>query len=161
MYPKKIIIHHSATPDRTLRDFTAIKEYHIKVRKFSDIGYHYVIERVGLRKETGDLYDNYVINYGRKPNIVGAHALYHNADSIGICVIGNFNIDEVAYAQELTLIELCTSLCAVFRINADNIFGHGELLRTNTECPGKHLKEIIPNVREYVHDSNINSYLIV
>ena len=72
----EIIIHCSATPEG--KDFTVddIRRWHL-ARKFSDIGYHYVVYRDGS------------VHKGRAENLVGAHCVGHNAHSIGVCYIGN------------------------------------------------------------------------
>lgn len=76
----EIIIHCSATPEG--KDFTVddIRRWHL-ARKFSDIGYHYVVYRDGS------------VHKGRAENLVGAHCLGHNANSIGICYIGGVSAD--------------------------------------------------------------------
>ena len=75
----KVIIHCAAT--RPSMDIGAkeIREWHIKQRKWSDIGYHYVIRR------NGELED------GRPLEIAGAHTQGHNVHSIGICLVGGIN----------------------------------------------------------------------
>jgi hypothetical protein len=55
-----------------------IKRWHVEDRKFSDIGYHYIIDRNGA------------IANGRPVDRAGAHVLGHNANSIGVCLIGGF-----------------------------------------------------------------------
>jgi len=69
-----VILHCSATgPSTTL---AAIRKYHKQVNKWSDIGYHIVIENDGR------------IGWGRDVNKAGAHCKGHNASSIGICMVG-------------------------------------------------------------------------
>ena len=47
MNPQYIIFHHSLTKDGTVVDWEAMRRYHEQVNGWSDIGYHYGIERVG------------------------------------------------------------------------------------------------------------------
>lgn len=74
----EIIIHCSAT--REGRDFTVadIDGWH-RARGFAGIGYHYVVYRDGT------------IAAGRPEEMVGAHTLGHNRNSIGICYIGGLD----------------------------------------------------------------------
>ena len=57
-------------------DAETIRDWHVNGNGWSDIGYHYVIKRNGL------------VEAGRPVSISGAHAKGHNADSIGICLVG-------------------------------------------------------------------------
>lgn len=83
-----IFVHCSATrPDWMIdRNFSErvneIKRWHLE-KKWSDIGYHWIIDRDGS------------ITQGRKEHVVGAHAQNHNTGSIGICLIGGFGSSEV------------------------------------------------------------------
>ncbi len=47
MNPQYIVIHHSLTKDGIIADWEAIRKHHKNVNGWSDIGYHYGIERVG------------------------------------------------------------------------------------------------------------------
>lgn len=76
----KIVVHCSATkPDRNIGE-AEITEWH-KEKGWSDIGYHYVIRRNGLREN------------GRPLEIAGAHVAGHNTGSIGICMVGGIDKD--------------------------------------------------------------------
>jgi len=70
-----IIVHHSGVDKN--QTVEQIRRYHVDVRGWDDIGYHYVIYRDGS------------IHKGRPEAIQGAHAFGRNADSIGICLIGD------------------------------------------------------------------------
>ena len=71
----KIVIHCSDTPPD--RDVTAddIRQWHLD-RGWTDIGYHYVVRLDGA------------VEVGRPLSLQGAHVQGHNADSIGICIVG-------------------------------------------------------------------------
>ena len=68
-----IIVHHSAT--RT-GDVASFRRYHMDVKQWSDIGYHFVI--------TNDA----EVQIGRPIALSGAHARGRNTGSIGICLVG-------------------------------------------------------------------------
>ena len=73
-----MVIHCSATKPNQDIGAKEITAWH-KARGFSDIGYHFVIRRDG-RLETG-----------RPLAQAGAHVAGHNANSIGICLVGGLS----------------------------------------------------------------------
>lgn len=76
----KIIIHCSATKEG--KDYTVvdIDRWH-RQRGFQMIGYNYIIRIDGT------------IEIGRPIEMVGAHCVGHNRNSIGICYIGGLSSD--------------------------------------------------------------------
>ena len=76
----KIIIHCSATFPKQKCDVEIIRGWHTDPKKpggpYQDIGYHFVILRDGT------------VASGRPLELVGAHTLNHNKNSIGICLVG-------------------------------------------------------------------------
>lgn len=77
----KIIIHCSATREGQDISVDTIRDWHVKGRGWSDIGYHYVIDLNG------------VVHAGRPIEKVGAHCKGHNTGSIGICYVGGVEQD--------------------------------------------------------------------
>ena len=108
--------------------WAAIRSYHVQVRRWNDIGYHFGIE---------DIQSSYEILTGRMMNEQGAHAKGQNVDNIGICFVGNFNKHEVPPTQWQLGVRFVSSLCRVLNIDIDNVFGHKELCHGYT-CPGIH-----------------------
>jgi|TARA_E500000318_G_scaffold111115_2_gene128546 N-acetylmuramoyl-L-alanine amidase len=78
----KIIVHCSATPEGRDVSVDTIKKWHVDDNKWSDIGYHYVIELDGG------------VHYGRNCEISGAHCKGHNSKSIGICYVGGVDANQ-------------------------------------------------------------------
>lgn len=76
----EIIVHCSATPEGHEVSVATIDQWH-KARKWSGIGYHYVIYLDGS------------IHEGRPLNQVGAHVAGRNRGTIGICYIGGVALD--------------------------------------------------------------------
>ena len=70
-----IVIHCSATPPQRNIGAKEIREWHL-ARGWADIGYHLVIKRNGLT------------DLGRPLQASGAHAAGHNANSVGIGLVG-------------------------------------------------------------------------
>lgn len=119
-----IVLHHSATPDGVVyKDFDAIKRGHL-ARGYRDIGYHWVVEMVD-----GKL----VAVPGRPEWDDGAHCIPRNKDSIGICIVGNFQ--ETVPTDELYMFvaDLCRQIMS--RHPIQEIGGHRDY--DATACPGK------------------------
>jgi N-acetylmuramoyl-L-alanine amidase len=129
-----IVIHHSETADNgTLLDLEAIRQYHIKHNGWQDIGYHYVIEKVG---------GVYRVFAGRSIETDGAHALGFNTSHIGICCVGNFDLDSPSQELYDCLSNLIGFLKNTYGIKDNNIIGHRDtyVLRgvpVEKSCPGK------------------------
>lgn len=71
----EIIIHCADTPNGKEFHNTDIDRWH-KERGWQGIGYHWVVCIDGT------------VEPGRKPDVIGSHAVGHNKDSLGICLIG-------------------------------------------------------------------------
>lgn len=132
MNPDKIIIHHSLTEDGETVSWNAIRDYHVKIKGWRDVGYHYGIELVG---------NQYDIFKGRMDNEVGAHCLGFNDNSIGICVVGNFDQQAPNERQLALLKKLCRSLMDIYGIKIENVLGHWETFEMRNvpiekSCPG-------------------------
>jgi len=124
--PEYIIIHHSATKQGDAETF---RRAH-KAKGWRDIGYHYVINN-GTYQPDG------LIETGRSEAEDGAHCNSDgmNRKSIGICLVGNFDIDKPTIAQMEALERLCRDIMARYKIPVSKVLGHGEVAATN--CPGK------------------------
>lgn len=119
----KIIIHCSATPEGREHTVEDITLWH-KQRGFSTIGYHYVIYLDGT------------IHKGRSLEMIGAHTLGQNANSIGICYIGGIDKDgnpkdTRTPEQKEALIELVADLKKQYP--KATVHGHNEF--ANKACP--------------------------
>ena len=128
MTPTHIILHHSLTKDSETVSWGAIKRYHTEDLGWRDIGYHFGIERVG---------DDYQIFMGRMMNVPGAHCKERgmNRISLGVCFIGDYDLNEPPHEMWLLGQELIASLMFVFEIPKENIHGHYELAPYKS-CPG-------------------------
>ncbi len=131
----RIVIHHSAT---TTGNAACFRVLHRALNNWNDIGYHYVIGN-GTVSENGE------IEEGRQLPFIGAHALGANEDSIGICLVGNFNKQKPSEMQLSSLVSLVQKLQKLFSINHEAITLHKLVKGSFTECPGKNfvLKEFL------------------
>jgi N-acetylmuramoyl-L-alanine amidase len=129
-----LVIHHSASLRNTKCVAQDIERWHLQ-RGFREIGYHFVLRGDGH------------IQVGRDMNKIGAHVKGYNADSIGICAIGNFSeTDPVPLRLEPQFINLARLVNRIVDLYPDiKIVGHREL--TNTQCPG--MKINLDQMRNY------------
>jgi N-acetylmuramoyl-L-alanine amidase len=74
-----IVIHHSATKDGSPKAFA---KYHVEHNKWPGIAYHAVIGKKGELWQT---------NY---PQTISYHAVGYNSRSIGICLVGDLDLDK-------------------------------------------------------------------
>lgn len=125
MIVNTIVLHHSASSKNTTIE--QINAWH-KARGFAlsslnyYIGYHYVILGNGTVIQT------------RRDNEMGAHTI-PNDGKLGICLTGNFMIEEPSDAQMSSLIPLVNKLKLLYGIK--NVKAHREFSRT--ECCGDNL----------------------
>lgn len=124
---KHIVLHCSAT--RGIQDVGVkeIRQWH-KQRGFSDIGYHYVIRRDGR------------IERGRPEKAIGAHVAGHNANTLGICLVGGLAdkapwapTNNFTAAQWSSLKSLLTTLTAKYP--GVTILGHRDFPGVAKACP--------------------------
>ncbi|ETX26497.1 N-acetylmuramoyl-L-alanine amidase [Roseivivax isoporae] len=129
----EIVVHCTATqPDFMSGASTAarraeVKRWHVQLNKWSDIGYHYLIDRDGTLAE------------GRPLERTGAHVAGHNTGTIGIALFGGHGSAETdAFAdhftpeQDAALRKLIADLEA--RFGDLKISGHNEYAAK--ACPG-------------------------
>jgi N-acetylmuramoyl-L-alanine amidase len=117
-----IVIHHSLTKDSETVSWGAIRKYHTDPAgpyKMIDIGYHLGIEL---------LRDQYEILFGRMPDRIGAHCKEANMNriGIGICVVGNFDVEEPPDATIALLDRVVRWLMRTYNIPYQNVIGHRE-----------------------------------
>lgn len=125
----RIVIHHSATSTGNAAFFRVL---HRMVNKWNDIGYHFVIGN-------GSFSCDGLVEVGRKLPFTGAHAKGGNDDSIGICLVGNFNDTFPTAAQKRSLAILIRKLMSEYSLARNSIVLHRMVKGSLTECPGKHL----------------------
>ncbi|WP_029544044.1 peptidoglycan recognition family protein [Selenomonas sp. AB3002] len=137
-----IVIHHTGFPGVD-KDSTAaaIHKYHQEHNGWAGIGYHYLIRKDGM------------IEQGRQPVKVGAHAQDNNETSIGVCLAGNFEIGKPTEQQMAAVKELCYWLCRKYGLDSRKkgvIVGHRDL--NDTACPGKNLYKRLGEIRRFAYD---------
>lgn len=129
MIPKIIVIHHTNS-SRDLTKVNDIDAWHkLRWADFKGslgywIGYHFIITGNGDVTQT------------RKETELGAHCI-PNDGKIGICLTGNFEIEEPTKEQLLSLAILLERLKISHNLIDEQIKGHYQF--SQTLCPGKFL----------------------
>lgn len=127
---KTVVVHHSGL--EFYHGPQAIQRLHMRQRGWADIGYHFLID--GL----GQLYE------GRSLNIRGAHTGGFNTGSVGVCLLGNFDVVEPAAAQLETLRALARQLRDAYTMT--HLAGHRDFQPEATSCPGASLWPLLPEL---------------
>ncbi len=162
------IVHHSASSNADTNSIKLVRSFyilHTEVNGWDDIGYNYLIGYNGT------------IFAGRDPeksgieqdNVFGAHFCGKNSYTMGICVIGDFQVEApdpraVAALEHLLLWKMFKD-----KLNPLDSLHHpdtvsGPLLPVlaghrngcSTECPGQFLFDLIPQLRMDVHQDLID-----
>ncbi|MDO5704053.1 MAG: N-acetylmuramoyl-L-alanine amidase [Paracoccus sp. (in: a-proteobacteria)] len=130
---EEIVVHCAATRPLWMAavplaaKLAEIRRWHMQERGWSDIGYHYVIDRDGEHVP------------GRPINRIGAHVVGRNQGTIGICLLGGYEAaasdrfqDHYTPAQDAALRALIGDISRRTRIK--RISGHND--HAATACPG-------------------------
>ena len=130
----KIIVHCTATPEGRVETVQSIRNMHLK-NGWSDIGYHYLI---GLNGERW---------VGRDVNLVGAHCVGYNANSIGVCYVGGVDKrlkpkDTRTKEQKAALLALLKDLRKLYP--KAKIYGHCDF--SAKKCPSFNAREEYKNI---------------
>ncbi|NLG07042.1 hypothetical protein GX553_01140 [Candidatus Peribacteria bacterium] len=155
-----LVVHHTA--QRTIGDerpgyerMRALYTYHANTLGWGDVGYHYIID------ENGQIYEGRAGGNG----IVGGHAYCANIGTVGVALMGNFDLEIPAQAQVRSLQWLLKTLADTYDIDLntnvdfhgvsmDPIVGHRTLMAT--ACPGYFMYQALSQVRQNVRSGNTN-----
>ena len=128
----KVVIHHSASGVKTTTK--QISKWH-KDRSFyyneafdNWVGYHYIIHASGRIEQTKLLRDE------------GCHCIGQNTQSVGVCLIGNFENTYPTDSQASSLMSLIDYLNRIYGKKLP-VWGHCKY--SATLCPGDHLKGFV------------------
>jgi hypothetical protein len=131
---RELIVHHTAFPtsgiggtsfEAEARHMRAIQRWHFD-RAFITIGYHFVISPSGR------------VFAGRPVSALGAHTKGYNTGSVGICLMGNFQLEQPTRAALEALHDTRTEI--VPGGASVPLKGHREHAgHASTACPGRYL----------------------
>ena len=121
----EIVIHHTWRPTakqyKGLNTWQSIKNYHVFQNGWSDIGYHFGVGPDGSF-------------WALRPfERSGAHVLNRNANTIGVCMLGDYDQEDPRQIVADT-IRLTDIIRQRFNLNRDRIRFHREF--QNKTCPG-------------------------
>jgi len=117
-----ITLHHSATLEGNAEVF----DHDHRRRRMGGLFYHFVI---GNGTGSGD--GEVEVGWRWRKQIIAERPY-----DIQICLVGDFNRQEVSAAQFRSLVELINILRRQYNISLRNIRRHKDIARKPTECPG-------------------------
>ncbi len=136
----RITVHHEGyTPvtftdaASTARRLEAIRSTHTNDRGWSDIGYHFIVDRAGRIWE------------GRDLRYQGAHVKDHNEHNLGILVLGNFDRQSPTDPQVAGLVRVLRTYMGHYRVPPGRVYTHQEIMPTS--CPGRSLQSRMVTLR--------------
>lgn len=156
---KILAVHHTAVQvngDKRsgAERVRALYAYHANNRGWGDVGYHYLVD------EDGKIYEG---KSGGK-FVVGGHAYCNNIGTIGIALLGNFDVEKPTQNQLKALQWLLEDLAETYDIDLDEqvthhgkkmepIVGHRDLV--STDCPGYYVYGSLSQIRNHAASGNV------
>jgi hypothetical protein len=141
---QRITVHHTAWKTEadawspTAGELEHIREFHSgtgeKDRGWTDIAYHFVVDRAGR------------VWQARPLAYQGAHVKGRNEHNLGIVLLGNFDLQSPSAAQLIALSNFIVFVRGLYGVPLDEVYTHGELGKTG--CPGKRLQAFMDRVRK-------------
>lgn len=119
---KFIIVHHAKASKCTVED---IHRWHQYDNGWVGIGYNFIIRKDGS------------VFTGRPIDVMGAHTQGYNDNSIGICLEGNYEEEQIPTIQGDRLVELLIYLQKLYP--GVRILKHKNV--NHTSCPGKNFDD--------------------
>ena len=124
-----IVWHHTAgSKEQPLRN---IADYHVRVRKWPGIGYHFAIDQEGK------------VFQMQAVTTVSYHAYMNNTPNVGVVLVGNYEEGRPSPAMKAAAKALTRYLRARYPIR--HVYLHSEMKATL--CPGKHAKAMLRDGR--------------
>ncbi|MEM1214396.1 MAG: N-acetylmuramoyl-L-alanine amidase [Bacteroidota bacterium] len=149
-----LIVHHAAgtnESDDWAGVVRGIWDFHVNGNGWADVGYNYLIDPNG------------VVYEGRGDNITGAHFCGNNSNTMGVCMLGNYQtITPTSDAVDALERLLAWKSCDIDEDPLGQSFHNssGTVLKTisghrdgcATSCPGDSFYPMLPDVRQGVAD---------
>lgn len=153
-----VIVHHSAGSNTSTNYTQTVRDiylYHTQTNGWSDIGYNYLIA------QNGDLYAGRDPDGGAQDNVLGAHFCGKNSNTMGICLLGNYETIQPTDPIWSTLQWVLTWKMKKEALspqgfephplgNIAHIAGHRD--GCSTLCPGQNVYRQLDDLRQSVAD---------
>jgi len=153
---KMVFIHHTVNsndygPSDGAAIVRSIHAYHTEGRGWCDIGYNFLVDRYGT------IYEGR--RGGMRLPVKGAHSGDYNTDTVGISLIGNFDVAKVPTAMKRATIRLvgwrlgtsyapAKGMTQIYDTRFHRIAGHRDAMLT--ACPGRYSYAWLPTLRDRV-----------
>lgn len=119
-----IVVHHGAVPGDGREKLHAYANHHVNVLGWPGIGYHYGIGKDGTIYRTNRL------------EVISYHVGRYNSKSVGLVLVGHYDIEEPPQEQLVSARRLCAWLCQQLNLSPEDIKGHREFPDVPKSCPG-------------------------
>jgi hypothetical protein len=164
---KLAVVHHTAgtnayTPAEAPAIVRGIEVYHVQGNGWNDIGYNFLVDRYGTVYEGR--------GGGMTRNVIGAHALGFNAGTVGVSLIGNFDVQTPPAAMQDALVRLLAWRLDIAHIDplstvaytsgGNGKFRAGKVVTLRaisghrdtgpSECPGRYAYALLPSIARRV-----------
>ena len=131
-----IVVHHGAAMGDGLSRIRAYARYHVESLGWPGIGYHFAVAKDGTIYRTQPL------------DVVSYHVGGYNSKSVGVVLVGHYDIEDPPPEQMASARHLCAWLCEELGLPPENVRGHREFPGVHKTCPG--LKVEMASFREGV-----------
>ena len=134
-----VVLHH--TEAMRVITWASVAAYHVNTQGWPGIAYH-----IGVREAGGRC----VVNLLNHPETRSYHSHTEGNDhGLAVCVAGKFDVDTLSTAERDTLqrVVAVARRWATWRQSLP-VLGHGEVPGNETDCPGEHLKALLPALNE-------------
>lgn len=140
-----ITFHHSSNKGDGPEEMRRIQLMQMKIgffnffrfkERFSDIAYHFLLDRSGQLYQGRELEANPGQLLG--PFTVGSHVEKANTPAgIGVCMMADYDGPEVFTRERQQALEAAlTAIARRYGVSGENILGHQERALSHTKCPG-------------------------
>ena len=141
--PDRIVVHHAGLPwvkgSKAAEKVRRLQSWSIAEKGWKDLPYHFLVA------PDGQIFE------GRDPRYQGvSNTDYPLNGALQVQLFGDFEAQALPRAQRRALERLLAFLCARYQLAPQEIFGHGEVAPNQTACPGRNLREPLPEIRAAV-----------